>query len=289
VTPEAASLGRPPASLPSLAEVSAKAPAENFGVAPLLLPRRVRRHLLAVYAFARLVDDVGDEVDGNRAALLDWIEEDLERAFAGRAEHPVLQRLSPSLREPGLSREQLLRLIEANRCDQRVSRYATYDELAEYCSLSANPVGRLVLELLGASTPARIQSSDAVCTALQLAEHWQDVGEDYRRGRVYLPLQDLADFEVAEVDLGRAEPTPAFRRLMDFEVVRARGLLAEGLPLVRSLSGRARMLVAGFVAGGRAALDAVEHSGYDVLSSEPRATSSAKRRALLRVLREARR
>jgi len=283
------------AQLPTLAEVASKAPRENFGVAPLLLPRRARRHLLAVYAFARLVDDVGDEVEAdrvahemraNRAALLEWIRADLDRAYEGRAEHPVLRELSPSLRELGLTRDLFLRLIEANLWDQRVTRYATYDELAEYCTLSANPVGRLVLEILGKSNAERIQYSDRVCTGLQLAEHWQDVGEDFRRGRVYLPAEDLRDFGVDEDELGRAEPTPALRRLIEFEVARARSLLGDGRPLVRSLRGRARLLVAGYVAGGTAALDAVERSGYSVLASSPRAVPGARRRAVLRLLRE---
>jgi squalene synthase HpnC len=286
MTQDAVRVARP-AALPTLAEVSAKAPRENFGVAPLLLPRAVRRHLLAVYGFARLVDDVGDEVGGDRLPLLDWVEGDLARAYDGRAEHPVLQRLSPSLRELGLAREAFLRLIEANRWDQRVSRYATYAELEEYCSLSANPVGRLVLEILGAADGERIRRSDAVCTGLQLAEHWQDVGEDFRRGRIYLPSEDLARFSVEEDELGRAETTPAFARLMAFEVERARRLLDDGIPLVASLSGRARLLVAGFVAGGRAALDAVERSGYDVLARCPRATKRSRLRAIVRVLREA--
>lgn len=274
------------AQLPTLAEVASKAPRENFGVAPLLLPRRARRHLLAIYAFARLVDDVGDEIDGDREQSLEWIRADLDRAYEGRAEHPVLRQLSPSLRELGLTRDLFLRLIEANLRDQRVTRYATFDELAEYCTLSANPVGRLVLEILGKSTPERIQYSDHVCTGLQLAEHWQDVGEDFRRGRVYLPAEDLRDFGVGEDELGGAEPTPALRRLMEFEVARARSLLLDGRPLVRSLRGRARVLVAGYVAGGTAALDAVERSGYSVLESSPRAAPGERRRAVLRLLRE---
>ena len=272
--------------LPRLAEVVAKAPRENFRVAPLLLPRRARRHLLAVYAFARLVDDVGDEVDADREALLAWVRADLDRAYEGRAQHPVLQQLSPSLRELRLTRDLFLRLIEANLWDQRVSRYRTYDELAEYCTLSANPVGRLVLEILGRPTHERIRWSDDVCTGLQLAEHWQDVGEDFRRGRIYLPGEDLAEFGVGESDLGLQAPTPAFERLIAFEVARARSLLASGRPLVRSLSGRARVLVAGYVAGGTASLDAVERSGYHVLASSPRAGSAARGRAVLRLLRE---
>lgn len=269
-------------------EVMAQAAYENFPVAMSLLPPTERRRLEAIYGYARLVDDAGDIYDGDRAALLDWIESDLERAYAGRAEHPLLQRLSTVVRDLALPREPFLRLLDANRQDQVVSRYATWADLAAYCDLSANPVGELVLHVFGAATPERIRWSDAVCTGLQLAEHWQDVGEDLGRGRIYLPQEDLAAFEVAEADLASAAPSAAVRELMTFEVERARGLLAEGLLLVASLSGRHRLAVAGYVGGGRAALDAVEHSAFDVLRRSPRAGSRERVVATMRVLREAR-
>ena len=265
----------------------AKAGRENFGVASLLLPRATRRHLLAIYRFARLVDDVGDEVGGDRLDLLDRLERDLERAYAGTPEHALLRRLAPTVRELELPREPFERLIEANRQDQRVSRYETYAELEAYCELSANPVGRLVLHVLGAATPERVDASDAVCTGLQLAEHWQDVGEDYRRGRVYLPREDMRRFGVEDEDLAAERVGEQLARLLAFEVERARRLLARGLPLVASLGGRARLLVAGYVSGGRAALDAIEKAGFEVLGSPPRATKPARAAALARVLREA--
>jgi squalene synthase HpnC len=185
-------------------------------------------------------------------------------------------------------RDPLLRLIEANRRDQRVTRYPRFADLTEYCTLSANPVGELVLHIFGVATPERIRQSDAVCTALQLAEHWQDVGEDYGRGRVYLPLEDLARFGVDIAELAGDRPSDAFRRLLSFEVARARELLLAGVPLTRSLRGWAKVAVAGYVAGGRAALAAVEHSGFDVLRGSPRAGNAARLGAALRLLVEAR-
>jgi squalene synthase HpnC len=251
--------------------ILARASSENFSVASLLLGRRTRRHLLAIYGFARLVDQMGDEAEGDRLALLDFLEEDVERAFSGTPEHPVLQTLVPTIRECGFPREPFLRLIEANRQDQRVARYATYEELADYCDLSANPVGELVLYVFGAATAERISLSDRVCTALQLVEHWQDVGEDFHRGRVYLPREDLERFGVTEAELGAEHASERLRALLAFEVDRARALLDEGALLVRLLRGRAKLAVAGYVGGGRANLDAIGAAGYDVLARTPRA------------------
>jgi squalene synthase HpnC len=179
-------------------------------------------------------------------------------------------------------------LLEANRQDQRTFRYATYAELAGYCELSANPVGRLVLHVFGKVTTERVAWSDAVCTGLQLAEHWQDVGEDYRRGRIYLPLEDIGRFGVAEADLAKAQGTAAFARLMNFEVERARRLLGAGVPLASSLHGRERLAIAGYVGGGYAALDAVERSGFQVLRDAPRAGRALRVRRILTTLLHAR-
>jgi squalene synthase HpnC len=278
---------RPP-EVPTRAEVMPKAGTENFTVASLLLPPSQRRALLGIYGFARLVDDAGDEAPGNRPALLDWLEEDVERMFAGEPIHPLLRRLAPSARRYGFPTHPFLRLIAANRQDQDVSRYQTYEQLADYCHLSADPVGELVLHVFAAATPERIRLSDAVCTGLQLAEHWQDVGEDFRRGRIYLPLDDLARFGVDEADLGAARPSGALKELLAFEVARARGLLAEGIELVRSLSGLGKLAVAGYAGGGRAALDAIEGSGYDVLETAPKATGPARAAATVDVLRKTR-
>jgi squalene synthase HpnC len=279
--------GPPPGQAPTASSVMPQAGAENFSVASLLLPRAERRALMGIYGFARLVDDAGDEARGDRRALLDWIEHDVGRMFDGEAIHPLLRRLAPSVRAFDLPREPFERLIAANRQDQEVRRYETYDELAAYCDLSANPVGELVLHVFRAASRERVRLSDAVCTALQLAEHWQDVGEDFRRGRIYVPIEDLARFGVGEQDLAHATPSPGLRRLLDFEVARARALLRVGVALVSGLSGTARIAVAGYVGGGLAALDAIEASGFDVLRSSPKATRMARVRATVRVLQEA--
>jgi squalene synthase HpnC len=266
-----------------------KASAENFTVASLLLPRSKRRALLGIYGFARLVDDAGDEAAGDRAALLDWLEEDVNRMFDSVAIHPLVRRLAPAVREHRLPRGPFLRLVAANRQDQQVTRYGTYAELAAYCDLSANPVGQLVLYVFGAATPERVAMSDHVCTGLQLVEHLQDVGEDFRRGRVYLPLEDMKRFDVTEEDLHEAAPPEQLKELLAFEADRARQLVDRGVELVGSLSGLAQLAVAGYVGGGRSALDALQASGYDVLRTAPKASRGSRVGATARVLREARR
>jgi squalene synthase HpnC len=236
----------------------AQAGDENFPVAPFVLPRPVRRHLLAIYGFARLADDIGDEASGDRMALLAWLDTEIDRLYSGAPEHPVMRRLAPTVRELELSPEPFRQLVEANRRDQLVHRYDTFGALLEYCALSANPVGRLVLEVLGVATAERRQWSDSVCAGLQVAEHLQDVSEDLDRGRVYLPQEDLARFGCSEQDLRSAPFGPATSALLEYEVERARSLLDDGSSLVGSLRGRVRLGVAAFVAGGHAALDGVE-------------------------------
>ncbi|MFI6349077.1 squalene synthase HpnC [Streptomyces sp. NPDC050560] len=275
-----------------------KAADENFPVAPFFLPRAWRDDLMAVYGFARLVDDIGDgdlapggadarhlgvpeaEAD-DRLAMLDAFEADLRAVFdTGEGPgHPLLRRLVPTVRRRGLDPEPFLGLIEANRQDQLVTRYETYDDLAAYCELSANPVGRLVLGVTGTATPERVRRSDAVCTALQIVEHLQDVSEDLGRGRIYLPAQDMKRFHVEEEDLAEASAGASVRALIAFEAQRAVDLLNEGTPLVGSVHGRLRLLLAGFVAGGRAAVRAIKDASYDVLPGPPRASK-------VRLLRE---
>jgi len=266
----------------------AKAARENFPVASRLLPRDTRGHLLAIYGFARLVDDIGDEASGDRVALLDWLEGEVDRVDAGTPTHPLMRRLVPTVRRFEIPREPFHRLIAANRQDQEVRLYATFDDLAAYCELSANPVGHLVLYVLRAATPERMALSDSVCTGLQLVEHWQDVAEDLTRGRVYLPQDDLTRFGCSREDLRAPRPSRAFRRLMAFEVGRARSLLEEGAPLARELGGRAGFAVAAFVAGGRSALDAIARAGYDVLSVRPRPSRAWRAWTLVRTLLELR-
>jgi squalene synthase HpnC len=267
----------------------ARAAGENFPVASLLLPRHARAHLLAIYGFARLTDELGDAAPGDRLTALDELEADLDRAFEGRAEHPLLVRLQRTVRECDLPRDPFARLIEANRVDQRVSRYETWEQLRAYCALSADPVGELVLRVLGAATPARIALSDSICTALQLTEHCQDVAEDHAAGRVYLPAEDLARFgctpeKLPDALASEAAPLAQLRAVLAFEVARARGLLAAGRPLLGELHGRARIAVAAFIAGGEAALDAIERAGYDVRGGPPRATRARRALALAEVL-----
>lgn len=262
----------------------ARARTENFPVASRVLPRAARAHLLAVYGFARLVDELGDSAPGDRLAALDWLEAELDRAFAGHADHPLLARLTPTVRECGLTREPFVRLIEANRQDQRVSRYESWEQLRAYCALSADPVGELVLAVLGQSTPARVALSDSICTALQLTEHCQDVAEDLALGRVYLPAEDLARFGCTTGELQDVRAGAPLRAVIAFEVARARALLDDGAPLIGELHGRARLAVAAFVAGGRAALDAIERADYDVLPGPPPVTSSRRLLALAATL-----
>jgi squalene synthase HpnC len=256
--------------IPDAVAVVAQAGGENFPVAARVLPARLRRHLLAIYGFARLADDIGDEAPGDRLASLDWLERELEAAAAGAATHPILRALTPTLRELNLPLDPFRRLIEANRQDQRVQRYASWEELAAYCELSANPVGHLVLAVFDAATAERVTFSDRVCTALQLVEHCQDVGEDARRGRVYLPAEDLERFGCREADLLGATASPALRQVLRFELARAAGLLGAGRELTSGLRGWARLTIAGYVAGGQATVDAIAAADHDVLASTPR-------------------
>jgi squalene synthase HpnC len=275
-----------PAGLPAEQAVMARAGAENFPVASRLLPGPIRGHLMAIYGFARLVDDTGDDAAGDRVAMLDWLEQDLRRAYDAEPRHPLLRRLAPTLRACAIPIELPHGLIEANRRDQTVSSYASFEQLLGYCRLSANPVGRMVLHVLGSATPERLALSDRICSGLQVTEHLQDVGEDRRLGRVYLPTEDMGRFGCTPADLDRAPASPALRELIAFEVERARGLLAEGAPLAGTLRGRARLAVAAFVAGGRSALDAIEAADHDVLSKAPKAGRARRAGALVRTLIE---
>lgn len=265
-----------------------RAATENFPVALRLLGARDREQLLAIYGFARLVDELGDEIEGDRLAALDWLGEELARAFEGCASHPLLVRLQRTLADHPLPQEPFVRLIEANRTDQHVTRYRSFDQLLSYCELSANPVGELVLAVFDLSSTERLARSNEICTALQLAEHWQDVAEDYRRGRVYIPAEDLDRFGVPAEDLLATDEgaRARMRALIEFEVARARELLTAGAPLLDTLSGRPKLAVAGFVSGGRAALDAIERAGFEVLEGPPRASRLRRAQALAAVLVE---
>lgn len=257
-------LSVPPSRRP--AELREAEVAENFPVALRVLPRTHRRHLSAVYDVLRVVDDLGDEAVGDRTQLLQDFAADLARIWDdGRPEAPVLQRLAPTVRELDLPRAEFDRIVAANLQDQVVTEYATTDELHAYCRLSADPVGRLVLHVFGQYDDRAARSSDRICTALQLIEHCQDVGEDRRAGRVYLPRQRRDAFGVAPADLDAPVTPPALRRLLAAEVRDAEALLDEGAELVGRLSGWARVAVAGYVAGGYATAAALRRHDFDVL------------------------
>jgi squalene synthase HpnC len=252
---------------------------ENFPVALRILPRRFREHLKAVYGFARTVDDLGDESTSDRLANLDAYEKDLDLIWSGG--HPSDQKLAATVRALDLPAEPFHRLVEANRQDQRVSSYRTFDDLRAYCRLSADPVGRIVLRVFDVSSDARVVWSDAICTGLQLVEHWQDVAEDRRAGRIYLPADDMARFGVTPEDLDGTTTPDALRRLLAFETDRAAELFRQGTPLVRDLSGWARLAVGGFLAGGLATVDALRRADYDVLARTPRPSRAGVLRHLI--------
>lgn len=264
---------------------------ENFPVALRLLPADVRVHLGAVYDVARVIDDLGDQAPGDRTAQLRDFRVDLAKIWAEggpEPDAPVLRRLAVSARARHLSHQPFDDLIEANLVDQEVETYPTYEDLVEYCELSANPVGRIVLEVFEASTPERAELSDRICTALQIIEHCQDVAEDRRAGRIYLPLEDLTRFGVTVTDLDAPTASVAVRRLVAFEAERAAALLNSGTPLLGQLHGWARLAVRGYVAGGGAALLALRRADWDVLSGTPHARKTDLVRQLIAVSRDRR-
>lgn len=261
---------RIPAGIPGSDAVQVQAGAENFPVALRFFPRDTRADLLAVYGFARLTDDIGDEYSGDRLAALDWLETDLALAAKGLAAHPVVASLTPTIRRHDLSLDPFRDLIDANRQDQHWHRYGTFAELVDYCELSANPVGRLVLAIFGASTARTMELSDSVCTGLQVIEHIQDIREDVAVGRFYIPEADAQDYGCTDSDFRGSSSPEQLRRLVEFECSRVRSLLGAGDELASLLSPQPRLAIAGFVAGGRAAVDAVAEADHDVLAHDCR-------------------
>lgn len=248
-----------------------KAGRENFSVAARLLPPTIRRDLLSVYVFARLVDDIGDEASGNRITLLDKVSRDIDRIYAGRLpQHEMLAALATTIQTCRIPRAPFDALVAANRQDQYVHRYATYEDLRRYCELSANPVGHLVLYVFGRATPERIALSDRICTALQVLEHCQDVAEDLDKGRVYLPQEDFERFGVEEAELKSPPASTALRALLAFQTQRALRLLDDGAPLVNTLRVAARLAVSGYLAGGVATAKALADANFDIFSPTPR-------------------
>jgi squalene synthase HpnC len=263
------------------AAVSRRASGENFPVASRLFPRELRPHLRAIYGYCRLVDILGDELEGDRLAALDELEREVTRCYEGRPEWPLMQELQPTIREFGLPREPFDRLIEANRIDQRISQYETWADLKGYCVHSADPVGRLVLGVLRRSDDEECgRLSDDVCTGLQLVNFLQDVPRDLELGRVYLPAAERREFGVTELD----RPNEPLRRLLEFEAERARALLAAGEPLGARIGGRVGRGVALFARGGLAALEALERAGWDVFSGRPKPSRARLAREAVLVL-----
>lgn len=269
---------------------------ENFTVGSLLLPRQIRPHIYALYAYCRTVDDLGDEAipetaagpgesvapadtAAYRLALLDGWQGELESCYGGAPQHPVMIALQHTIQAFDLPPEPFIQLIAANRMDQQTQRYPTYADLLHYCAHSANPVGRLFLALFGYRDAARQALADATCTALQLTNFWQDVARDYQKGRIYIPQEDLDSFGYTESDLAAGRVNPALRRLLAFEVGRTRELFRQGAALPDTLAGRVKLDVALFTRGGMAVLAAIERRDYDVLTARP--ALSRRRKAAL--------
>ena len=242
---------------------------ENFTVASLFLPSDKRRHFYAIYAFCRFTDDLGDEFEGDRLNALEYWRHETEACYTGSPEHPYMIALQNTIRTFDIPKEPFLWLIEANRMDQTVTRYSTYGDLDYYCRHSANPVGHLVLYICGYRDEERQKLSDYTCTALQLTNFWQDVSRDYAKGRIYIPLEDMETFGYSEDELARRLVNDSFRRLMKFQVERARDLFHDGLPLINTVDDNLKLDIALFSSGGMSVLDRIERQDYDVLTSRP--------------------
>lgn len=260
----------------------ARAHYENFSVATWFLPKRLQQHFFNVYAYCRISDDLGDEV-GNPAAsmrLLEEWESELDACYSGNPKHPVFVALAETVRACKVPRHEFSDLLTAFRQDQTTTRYETFQDLLGYCRNSANPVGHLVLYLCGYSDDERQRLSDFTCTALQLANFWQDVSVDYGKGRIYLPLEDLRRFGVDERDIAAQRNTPQFVEMMKFEVERAREWFRQGLPLVKRVSRELAIDIELFSRGGQEILNAIERQGFAVLGRRP-AISKSRRLALV--------
>jgi squalene synthase HpnC len=255
---------------------------ENFSVASWFLPERLRQHFFNIYAYCRISDDLGDEVGDPHASLemLGQWQEELDACYAGNPRHPVFVALEETVRQFDIPQQPFDDLLKAFRQDQTITRYETFENLLGYCRYSANPVGHLVLYLCGYRDPERQALSNFTCTALQLANFWQDVSDDYSKGRIYLPLEDLRRYRVAEEHISGARNTPPFCEMMRFEVERARQWFQEGLPLVKQVDRELAVDLELFSRGGQEILNAIERQGYAVLGRRP-AISKARKLALV--------
>jgi squalene synthase HpnC len=283
---------RIPEIAPSLQEARAycerlaKTHYENFSVATWFLPSRLRQHFYNVYAYCRISDDLGDEVGNAEQSLelLDHWEAELNACYTGSPRHPVFVALAETVKQFGIPKHEFSDLLTAFRQDQTVSRYERFNDLLGYCRYSANPVGHLVLYLCGYSDSERQQLSDYTCTALQLANFWQDVSVDYAKGRIYLPLEDLRKFGVTAGDIAQRRATQQFLAMMQFEVQRAREWFQRGLPLVKQVNRELAVDIELFSRGGQEILNAIERQRFDVLQQRP---VISKTRKLLLVMRAA--
>jgi squalene synthase HpnC len=281
---------RIPATAPSLEEARAycerlaKSHYENFSVATWFLPHRLRQHFYNVYAYCRISDDLGDEVGDPQQSLelLDQWEAELNACYAGTPRHPVFVALAETVKTCGIPKHEFSDLLIAFRQDQTVTRFETFDDILAYCHYSANPVGHLVLYLCGYSDVERQQLSDCTCTALQLANFWQDVFVDYGKGRIYLPLEDLRRFGVTGEDIAQRRATQQFVAMMKFEVERARDWFARGLPLVKMVNRELAIDLELFSRSGQEILNAIERQGFDVLKARPEISKSRKLMLVLR-------
>jgi squalene synthase HpnC len=273
-----------PQTAPTLAEAQnycaqlARTHYENFSVATWFLPRRLRQHFYNVYAYCRISDDLGDEVGDASAslALLDEWQRELEACYDASPKHPVFVALKETVREFDIPKHEFSDLLIAFRQDQTITRFETFNDVLGYCHYSANPVGHLVLYLCGYRDPERQQLSDFTCTALQLANFWQDVTRDYAKGRIYLPLESLRNFAVSEDDILCGRNTPAFRAMLKFEVDRAHGWFRRGLPLVSKVDRELAVDLELFSRGGQEILRAIEKQNYAVLGNRPEISKSRK-------------
>jgi squalene synthase HpnC len=277
-----------PDRAPSLAEAQkycrrlARTHYENFSVATWFLPRSLRQHFFNIYAYCRISDDLGDETGDSQASLrlLDEWEAELNGCYAGQPRHPVFVALAETVQTLDIPRQPFADLLKAFRQDQTVNRYARFEDLLAYCRYSANPVGHLVLYVCGYRDTERQALSDFTCTALQLANFWQDVSVDYSKGRIYLPLEDLNRFGVAQTDIASAQNTPAFCEMMRFEVNRTRDWFQQGLPLIAEVNRELAIDVELFSRGGQEILRAIERQNYKILGQRP-TISKMRKLALL--------
>ena len=283
---------RMPATAPTLAEARAwcqrltETHYENFHVASWFLPKRLRPHFHAIYAYCRVSDDLGDETGDleQSMALLNLWGEELDSCYRGQTRHPVFVALAETIRACDIPKEPFADLLVAFRRDQRAVRMETMRDVLEYCHYSANPVGRLVLYVCGYRDEVRFRLSDFTCTALQLANFWQDVASDYTRDRIYFPLEDMRRFGADEAMIAERRFTPQFRDLMQYEVEYAREMMRKGLPLIGMVDRELAVDLDLFSRGGLEILNAIEAQGYDVLRARPAISKSRKAALLVRAL-----